>query len=65
MASQPVFEGLIGEDEGRGRGRGMCCGGGGEAVGRGDGVEGVSGGAVMVASGSPMSSSFHCWWSPV
>lgn len=69
MASQPVLEGLVGEEEG-GRGRGMWWGGEGEVVGGvgcvcvwvvGDGVEGVSGGAVMVASGSPMPSSSHVW----
>lgn len=64
MASQPVFEGLVGEEEGRARG--MCLGGGGEVVGGvGSGVEGVSGGAVMVESGSPMPSSSHVWCSPV
>jgi len=58
MASQPVFEGLVGEEEGRGRG--MCLGGGGEVVGGvGSGIEGVSAGRVMVASGSPMPSSSH------
>lgn len=66
MASQPVFEGLFGEDEGSGRGRGMCLGGGGEVVGGvGSGIEGVSAGRVMVASGSPMPSSSHVWGSSV